>query len=59
MADAKIILLIEERMKHARAYTDTTFNSVEGEISELRSRVDQMVQRIEALELGEQSPTSG
>jgi hypothetical protein len=52
MAEAKIILLIEERMKYARAHTDAAFNSVEIEISDLRIRVDEMVKRISALEQG-------
>ena len=59
MAEAKIIFLIEEKMRIARAHTDTAFNCVEHEIAALRLRVDQMVQRIEALEGGEDSTVSG
>jgi hypothetical protein len=59
MAEAKIILLIEERMKHARAHTDAAFNSVEIEISDLRLRVDQMVKRISALEGVSDSDVNG
>jgi len=58
MAEAKIISLIEERMKLARAHTDAAFNSVECEISDLRIRVDQMVQRISALEQVSQLPVN-
>ncbi len=58
MAEAKIILLIEERIKLARVDTDIAVDRVECSLAELRMRVNQVVKRIEALEQIERLPVS-